>query len=316
MGAAVAEKPNNRLPDGRPIRALQGDHNQVAMFSLHKSGFYVPANESIMSVREHDQSIQSGAYKSVNTNNWWRTNEYGFYPKGFETQNLPIGEKIVYVEGGVSYTLNVPDVPVKVNGETIGLRAAIGMGVIKLEKLQYDEDRKIVSVTSDFDPTNDVSVKNIMRPRAWALVDAEGYPMRDKPSNENAPEARYSYVRHSDQLDKKATGYHGSLARDVDFFSRWRVVNAYGAWSYGSGVAVVSRSEGASRDVELVRAASSASAEGGPYRTPVNMTSSLIHLDGSVVDAAETEYARLAEIMNSTQLTSYRQLLDSLRIKE
>jgi|GEM_PF-880931 len=232
---------NNKLPDGRQMRALKGTFTQRQVFTLHKSGLFVPANEGIMSVKEHDQSIQSGAYPSVNVNNWWRTGEYGFYPKGFEKKAIPLGAELIYVEGGISRILEIPDVPIKVNGKTIGLRQAIGMGVIPLEKLEIrdvDETRSVVSVTSDFNPTTDVEVVDIMRPRAWGLVDAKGRPLKSKPSNENVPDARYSYVRHDNEFDEGSTGWHGSFARDV--YDR-RVVFANSVWSDDSGVALVGR---------------------------------------------------------------------------
>src|SRR3989339_1701280 len=160
MGAAAVQV-NNKLPDSRQMRALEGTYNQRQMFTLHRSGLFVPANETIMSTKEHDRSIQSGAYNSVNVNNWWKTAEYGFYPKGFEKKALPIGDKLVYVENGVLHTMEIPDVPVKVNGENISLRKAVGMGIIPLEKLQIkevDETHFTVSVASDFDPASDVKV--------------------------------------------------------------------------------------------------------------------------------------------------------------
>lgn len=282
------------------------------MFTLAKSGIYVPANETIMSVKEHDQSIQSGAYESVNVNNWWRTPEYGFYPKGFEKKALPLGDKIVYIANGVAETLDVPDVPVKLaNGKTIGLRQVVGMGVIRLEKLQYDEDRHIVSVTSDFDPAKDVKVVDIMRPSGWALVDADGYPLKTQPSNENVPNARYSCVRHSYDLEKKSTGWHGSLDRvldDNDF--RRRVVGADTLWSVVSGVALVkSREAAAPRDVEILTPSGS-----GAYRT-AELHSATVRVSGSVIEAAELEFAALSEHTKPEKLVALGQLLDSLAIK-
>ena len=245
MGAEAVQV-RSKLPDGRSMRALEGTYTQKMMFTLSSSGLYNPANEGIMSVKEHDQSIQSGAYKSVNVNGWWRTGEYAFYPKGFEKRNLPLGDKLVYVEDGVAHTLNIPDVPVKLaNGQTVGLRQAISMGVIKLEKLkldQIDDKADVVSVTTDFDPATDVKVVDIMRPSAWALVDADGYALKSQPSDAGVSEARYSRVRHSDEFEDRSTGYHGSLARGVYGYVNddRRVVYAYGEWRYGSGVALVS----------------------------------------------------------------------------
>jgi hypothetical protein len=310
--SATAVQVNNKLPDGRQIRPLEGTYTQRQMFTLRESGLYVPAQEGIMLVKEHDQSIQSGAYTSVNVNNWWRTAEYGFYPKGFEKKAVPIGDKLVYVENGVSHALDIPDVPVKVNGENVSLRKAVGMGVIKLEKLQYrelDEKSGLVEVTSDFDPANDVKVVDIMRPRGWALVDADGYPLKSKPSNQNVSEARYSYVRHEGDFEQGSTGYHGSFARglgDDDYYGR-RVVIADRGWHFGSGVALVSGREAAApRDVSVVRAIS-----GSPTESV-----STVRVTGAVIDAAEAEYAALSEHSRPEKLVAFRQLLDSLRIKE
>ncbi len=224
---------------------MEGTFTQKQMFNLHKSGLYLPESEGIMSVKEHDQSIQSGASLSINVNNWWRTKEYGFYPKGFEKASIPLGNQLIYVEDNVSRVLEIPDVPVKVNGETISLRKAIGMGVIPIEKLEIrdvDETRSVVSVTSDFDPAIDVKMVNIMRPRVWALTDVDGYPLKTLPSKSDVPDARYSYVRHDNEFDNGSTGWHGSFARDVDYFcGRRRSVNASTYWSDVSGVALVGR---------------------------------------------------------------------------
>ena len=244
--SAVAVQVSNKLPDGRQIRALEGTFKQIGMFRLHSSGLFVPAQERIMTLREHDQSIQSGAYEAVNVNNWWRTAEYGFYPKGFEKEAIPIGNQLVYVENGVFHTLEISDVPVKVNGENISLRRAVGMGIMPLERLQIeqvDETHFKVSVTSDFDPANDVKVVDIIRPRGWAMVDENGYPLRSSPSTERVPDARYFSVTHEDEFEKGSTGYHGSLVRGFDnLFNRLGVgAGANITWSFDSGVALVCR---------------------------------------------------------------------------
>ncbi len=261
-----------KLPDGRPIRALEGTYTQKMMFTLRSSGLYAPATEGIMSVKDHDQSIQSGAYKSVNVNDWWRTGAYAFYPSGFEKANLPLGDKLVYAEDGVRHTLNIPDVQVSMlrpdgRSETVGLRQAIGMGVIKLEKLkldQTDDEADVVSVTTDFDPATDVKVVDVMRPRAWALVDVDGYPLKSQPSCDEVSEARYSWIRHKDDFEKGSTGYHGSLAHLVggDYYLGRRYVYAFDYWSWASGVAVVGRdvAVAAGNSVPLVRSVEQARA--------------------------------------------------------
>lgn len=278
---------NSRLPDGRPIRALEGQYVQKEMFALAKNRLYSPANETIMTVKEYEQCVQSGAYEHLRANSW-KTSEYGFYRKGFENRDLSLGDKIVYFEEGVTHTLIIPDVPVKLeNGETIGLRHAGGMGVIRLEKLQYDEDRSIVSVTSDFDPAIDAKVVDIMRPRSWAFVDADGYPLRTKPSQKMFPVARYSFTRNADELSFDSTGWHGSIS--IQFFQRG--VAACEEWRGGYGVAVV-RSRA---------------------KVTVKKYEESARISGSVIEAAESEYEQLSKILDPEKVTAYRQLLDSVK---
>lgn len=237
-----------RLPDGRYVRILEGTYTQTQMFGLK-----IPAHESIMTVKEYDALLVPEVVQAITAHsNWIRTREYAFYPKGFERQDLPMGDKIIYVETGVAYTFIVPDVSVNVNGTSVGLRTAIGMGVIPIEKLrleQVDETHFTVLVTSDFNPASDVKVVDIMRPSGvWALVDADGYPIRARPSDFFIPEARCSYVRNFNEFEKNATGWHGSLVRYVfdiqyvfDIYYRRRDVSAYGRHVDAYGVAVVSR---------------------------------------------------------------------------
>jgi len=252
MGAATAQVVNNRLPDGRAIRALEAANGkrtfrQAEIFTIVRA--LVPAHETVMDVKDHDVSIQTGAYSSVNANGWWRTRRYGVYPRGFEKEfDKPVGEKIVWVEEidgrKADFTFKVPDVPhpsVKDNG----LRQATGMLDFDFEKLQYNEERRVVSVVGDFNPETDVRVLDVMRPREWALVDTDGYPLRSQPSSSRVPEARFMYVKNSDEFEKGATGWHGSVARGVDDVDGGRGVGAVGVWSVASGVAIVGRSAAA-----------------------------------------------------------------------
>ncbi len=312
MGATATKEVKNQLPDGRLMRPLEGTYNQKAMFTL-KNGVYAP-NEGIMSVKETDQAIQTGVYASINVNGWNRTDDVAFYRKGFQKKDIPLGDKIVYVESGVAYTLNIPDIPVKLaNGETVGLRKAIGMGVIKLRKLdlkQEDEKAFTVSVSSDFDPS-DARLVDIMRPDGWALVDQYGYPLRSKPSRSEAPDARYSYLRDVKQFDEASTGWFGSVARNV----YGRVVYADDVWSGVSGVALVGAAEGsAPRDVavEIARPVGN-----GAFRSS-EVPVATVCVSGAVILAAKAEIAAMAEHgdVNMTKLTAVRQLLDSLEIKE
>lgn len=262
MGAAVREA-TNKLPDDRSIRALEGTYDQKKMFTLRSSGLYVPATEGIMTVKDHDQSIHCGAFKSINATCWWRTGEYAFYPKGFQTRDMPLGDKLVYVENSVWHILMIPDVPVAIVrpdgiSETVGLTKAVGMGVFKLEKLglkEIDERADVVSVTTDFDPATDVKVVDIMRPsggplHGWALPDADGYPLRSRPSGIKVSKARKSYLKPENEFEAGSTnypiGYHGSIDRCVHYYVLNEVRNGIGVateWRSDSGVAVIRRGQ-------------------------------------------------------------------------
>lgn len=248
MGVSTTEKVNNRLSDGRVVRALDGTYTQVQLFGLKGR---VPCHESIMGVKDHDDSLNiSGAWRAIDVTGWWRTNRYGVYARGFEKKlDKPVGARVVLIEDGVSYTFEVPDVKNPLNKDK-GLRQATGMLDFALERLQYDEGKRIVSVASDFNPETDVTVRDIMRPRGWALVDADGYPLRLSPSNADVSEARYSFVRRSDEFNKKSTGYHGSVARNVLGGGYRRNVIADFGWQDCSGVALVGREAAAPLESE------------------------------------------------------------------
>ncbi len=242
--AAVAQNPNNRLSDGRAVRAL-GVFKQAEMFSLKGR---IPKHESVMNVRELDDALNvSGVWEAINLTCSWRTNSYGVYSRGFEKElDKPVGASIVWIEGAVSYTFEVPDVG-HPHDKDKGLRQATGMLVFALDMLGYDEDKRVVSVIPGFDPERDVSVKDIMRPSGDALVDADGYPIRTKSKRTMLPgifkwqEFRSSAVINSDRLkDKrfkdKATGWHGSIVRDVHGCSQ---INAGSSWQRITSVALV-----------------------------------------------------------------------------
>jgi hypothetical protein len=236
---SVAAKP--KLPDGREIRALadgrKNTFTQVEVFGVAK--LLLPS-ESIMLVKEYDESIQSGAYKEVNPNNWWRCSEYGLYRKD---PNAPLGKEILWIENGVTYKKLVPDIPVKVNGKELSLQKAVGMGVydsiglLKIE--QTDSNLFVVSVVDPAAVIGRVRVVDFMRDD-WALTDETGLPIASKPSSSDDPNARYGAVRTD--FEKKATGYHGSLARNLIYvIVDRRVVYAGDVWSRASGVAIVGR---------------------------------------------------------------------------
>jgi hypothetical protein len=343
MGAAAVQE-KNRLSDGRLVRALEGTYTQIQMFRLKGR---IPTSEGIMSVKELDDAINlSGAHSSINVTGWWRTNRYAVYAKGFEKElDKPVGAKVVWIENGVSYTFEVPDVKNPMNKDK-GLRQASGMLDFALDKLQYDEEKRIVSVTPDFTET-DVTVRDIMRPRNWALVDADGYPIRTRPSDQTTPDVRYSYVRHSGEFDKKASGYHGSVARDG--FSGRRFVYSGIGWQGGSGVAVVGRDaivagniapivrkaeqSGCGARLDRVQGAPEAELPPVPKKIPVaesvishnEPTKESLNFDDNLilnitvddfkkrVADAEDELIRLSKILHPDQLAAFRWLIDGLK---
>ncbi len=230
----------SKLPDGRKMRALTDGKNntftQVEVFGVAK---LLHPSESIMTVKEHDQSLRSGAYKKVNPNNCWRCSEYGLYQKD---PKVPLGKEIVWVENGVIYKKLVPDVPVKVGRKEISLQKAVGMGVydsiglLKIE--QKDSNLLVVSVVDPAAVIGKVRVVDFMRDDL-ALTDKTGLPIASKPSSSNNTDARFGAIRTN--FDKKATGWHGSLARGTDDYGYGDSRNVFASnnWSDAAGVAVV-----------------------------------------------------------------------------
>ncbi len=106
------------------------------------------------------------------------------------------------------------------------------------------------------------------------------------------------------------------LSYGVDYGRQ--IVDAASWHDSGYGVAYVDAAEGsAPRDVEVVRAGIADVSRPAFRSAPVEVKSPIISVPGTVLDAAEAEYTRLAtEVLQPTQLVAYRRLLDSLAIKE
>jgi len=213
-----------QLLDGRTARVPEDGFNQKQMFSLRSGGLVDPANEGIMTLRDISEACQSRIFRARFTSGMVRSSEYAFYPRGFDNASLPLGDKLAYVEKYFdkngerrteTHILEIPDVPVELaDGSKVGLRNALGMGVIPIGKLalsQIDENTDMVSVTADFDPATDIKAVDIARPMGWALPDSDGYPLRSRPSAMDVPEARFSWVLHSDKFEDGSTGWHGTV---------------------------------------------------------------------------------------------------------
>jgi hypothetical protein len=250
---ASENKPRNQLSDGRAIRPLPGRYTQEQMFGLHKRGLFDPATEKIMGVKEHDDSLNvSNVWEAIYVRHFWRTGRYAAYRRGFEKEDLPVGDTLIYFEKGIAYTLEIPDVPVEITkpdgkSEIIGLRTAVGMIDFDVTKLTYDPEARVVSVASDFNPWDDVRVIDIMRPEGWALVDANGYPLRSKPARSYSQGARKSSILYKDTkfsrsiicagFEINASGYHGSVIRGMG--SAEKTIFASFPWSFDSAVGIV-----------------------------------------------------------------------------
>jgi hypothetical protein len=225
---------NGCLPGGQAIWALNRKFRQAGMFGLK-----VPSSESIMGTWEYGNAITvSDAWTGVC--DLWRTNRYGVYRRGFE-QSLGkhVKSSVVWIENGVDYTFEVPDVKDPTDSNK-GLRQASGMLDFDLDKLQYNEGMRVVSVVPGFNPKRDVTVIDIIRPYGWALTDSAGYPLRTKPSEIMVSEARCSNTLRTGEFENGATGWHGSVSRNVfDYDYNDRRILTRGNWENKSGVALI-----------------------------------------------------------------------------
>jgi hypothetical protein len=244
MSAAVA---NNRLSDGRPMRAMEESVTQRQMFAL--SGKFDPKVEGVAKVKDVDDALNtSKIYTAIMGRVWVRTDDYGFFHRNPEA---PLGKELLWIEDGTVYKKIIPDVPVQFKGNEISLQKVVGMGVYPsiglLQIKQTDETEFTVSPVSLDAIAGKVRAMKFARGR-WAEPDEHGFPDGDRPSLPDLFDtARYGWIRNDfDNLDKKATGYHGSFSRGLngailgfDFGDWRRYVDAYGDWSLGSGVALV-----------------------------------------------------------------------------
>ena len=283
MPRAAQVQSRLQLPDGRLVRAatvgetlkfdqlqfLQLVQNARRRNPSEGRAAFNPLGESLMENRDFEASVQNVSFAALNIA-WTRMRGYAVYRRRFETQDLPLGERLVYIENGVRYGFTIPEVSVTLpSGSRVSLQQATGMAVFDVMKIDVrvvDKKTVEVSVTPDFNPETDVKVKDVMRPCGWsAHIDADGFALRGSPSNAENPNARYSYVRYADQFedikhlfvsDEPATGYHGSLARGNVNWGCYVV--AGDDWSEVSGVALVSLAssvQGTASLLELVRTA-------------------------------------------------------------
>jgi len=244
MSNATSKKANNQLSDGRPMRAMEGSVTQRQMFNPFPRGRFNPEVEGVAKVKDVDDALnKSRIYSAVIRSRWVRTDEYGVYHRD---PTAPLGRELIWIEDGLLYRKIIPDVPVQFKGREVSLQKVVGMGIYPsiglLKGEQTDEKEFTVSPVSLDTIAGKVRAMNFMRD-GWAEPDEYGFPDGDNPSSVSSDTARYGWV--ITDYDKKATGYHGSLARIVGGYGGEDVrgVTAKGAWQDGSGVALVGHLE-------------------------------------------------------------------------
>lgn len=221
-----------RLPDGRETRLLrEGGVNQIQLFWASRK---LLPSESTITIRERDQIVQSDGHGEVR---WCRCAEYAFYQKFPKT---PLGQKITWIEGGSAYELQVPNMPVNVNGKEINLQKAVGLGVFSsiglLDIKQEDIDRYVVSVTDLDAASGKVRVIDFSRNDVDSvLADETGLPIRGNPADPHDPGARTGRARIA--FDNRANGWHGSLS----YGALGSIIDASDNWVNALDVLIASR---------------------------------------------------------------------------
>jgi len=259
---------------------LPGVFTQAQTLSLHKSGVFAPEHEGIMLVREYDDALKNGSCASIGCKeHWWRSDQFGFYPKGFEQKpGLAIGSRLVWIE-----KVTNPDRTERMlvaildlsriaeekvflsDGKEARLKDATGMGIVRNSKLDLRviENRPDliiyeVSPADGINPEKDITFKDVLRPSGLSTsVDSEGFALMggrilDEDGFEEQ-DARFSHIRHLDEfealppsrveaeLKKRGLDRHGWFGSigRQDLYDYRHDIDAYVAWSRCSGVAVV-----------------------------------------------------------------------------
>ena len=141
------------LPDGRTIRPVITTNgrkvfNQETMFPLVEAlKKALTTSETIMSLADHQAANKCDAWKAIDVSEdgkvEWKTRLYAVYRKGFERDlNMPLGETVVWVEKGVPYTFEVPNVQVTLinpdgSSTKVNLREAPGLAVFDVYKYAF-----------------------------------------------------------------------------------------------------------------------------------------------------------------------------------
>lgn len=241
----IAYHPVKR-PDGRSIRLLErnGCRSVLQEDVLHLVGAVKgtppsldPKTESPFGIHDFDESVSSNYLdlRDLFTRIKW----YGFHRKGFENDDLPLGDSIVYVERGIEYTLLIPSL---ILPSGVNLRDAKGIGYVDITKLTYDPASHTVSFGDEIvQNPHLVYVADAMRPSGWSvLFDNNGIPLMRGDSNSSVSNAKYLRVRDFDTFQDGATGWHGSMILNADRSNdRYKYIITGRCWCLGTQFAVI-----------------------------------------------------------------------------
>lgn len=198
--------------------------NQEEMFKLRKSGL-LPMNERIMNVRQHTGIHHMRDYRQL-LGDWWnaedyydnplyfRTRLYGVYKKGFEIRpDTELGKEVLFVdsETGAGFRFQVPDIR-HPSDKNRSLHQATGMAVFDLDALDYDQEGRIVSAKSTFDPQTQLTIVDVMSgPDDLVILDVETLRRSAfDPPYEKKVTTAYG-IGHSEWFVGEADGFHGSI---------------------------------------------------------------------------------------------------------
>jgi hypothetical protein len=188
------------------------------MFDLSRT---LPSSEGIMGVNSLLRALQGDSSHDVST--LCRTGRYGVYKEGF----VAVGSTVVCVDNGLDYTFVVPK----------ALQGVDGMLDFRLNKLQYDPDSRIVSVTSDFNLSRDVRVVGPIQ-NGNAIPDRVGYPKPSAPSWSD----REIRVLVRDHFSEGENGWHGSIALNHNSYEG-STFDVSSGWSVPSEVYLYEKSK-------------------------------------------------------------------------
>jgi len=168
----------------------------------------------------------------------FRSRHYCVYRRGFETgHGMPVDKRVIFTQNGKTTEFEVPDVA-HPNDRNAKLPWATGVLVFNVEKLDFDESRRIVSVRmNDFDPRSDVFVIDKLADGIGTLG-VEGYPRYDPKATFFSLGMGIAEILKGDKFESGSTGYHGSVAVFVDnFYHRW-TLNMGAEWDTPSAIVV------------------------------------------------------------------------------